>query len=198
MSKALPLLFLKGVAKGGHKLAQFFSMAAQEFPHILDILQTVRSRNSTQLLCKRWRKRNRIKTLVQQTIHLHYSFSTWSGMLQQVVNKWLNVLIVNLNWWCKSVIAFNDCQITRAVFSIKGPRNAQYAVGLLLLIVERLLKQDGDGGGIGKPCTQPDLVIVYRHFLEDPSHKTAVRLQTASRNSILMIELQWDITYLSI
>lgn len=52
MSKALPLLLLKGVAKGGHKLVQFFSMAAQEFPHILDILQTVRDRNSTQLLCK--------------------------------------------------------------------------------------------------------------------------------------------------
>ncbi len=178
MSKALLLLFFKGVAKGGHKLAQFFSMAAQEFPHILDILQTVRSRNSTQLLCKSWRKRN----ISPANNTLHHSTSTWSGMLQQVVNKWLNVLIVNVNCWCKSVIAFNDCQITRAVFSIKGPRDAQYAVGLLLLIVERLLKQDGDRGGFGKPCTQPDLVIVYRHFLEDTSHETAVWLQTASSN----------------
>lgn len=97
-------------------------------------------------------------------------------MLQQDVNKSLNVLIVNLNFWCKSVIAFNDYQITRAVFSVKGSYDAQYAVGLLFLIVERLLKQDGDRGGIGKPCTQPDLVIVYRHFLEDMSHKIAVRL----------------------
>lgn len=58
-------------------------------------------------------------------------------------------------------------QITRAVVRIEGSCDAQYAVGLLFFIVESLLKQDGDRSGIGKSCSQTDLVIVYRHFLED-------------------------------
>lgn len=60
----------------------------------------------------------------------------------------------------------NQKRITRAVVRIEGSCDAQYAVGLLFLIVESLLKQDGNRGGIGKPLPQTDLVIVYRHFLE--------------------------------
>lgn len=59
---------------------------------------------------------------------------------------------------------------------LHGPGDAQDAVALLLLVVEGLLKQDGDGGRGWEAGTQQDLPVLDPDTLQRERHASGERV----------------------
>lgn len=84
----------------------------------------------------------------------------------------------SLNWLHTSTLSVRvQCikveSSTCARLRVNRPSDTQDTVGLLLLIVERLLKQNGDWSRAHKASHQMHLVIFYWHLLKDTIENSA-------------------------